>query len=155
MTNFKDGKWHISKTADLGIKTGSNECRVLVFGNNNTGTNLVEKLITSQGCTPHAQGHAARRTPFWKHKLLTSEDLDRAKKANVDAVIVTTRHPYCWARGMKKAPYPKDQIKRNFVGLELGEVWKSGTGTCTPFPSFVIAPQRTQQSMQRFCRTKR
>jgi len=99
-------------------------CRVWVAGNLNTGTNLVENMVKSQNCTPiYNKTPSVDQQTLWKHKLLKSEDLDRLKEANVDAIIVTTRHPYCWASGMKKTPYKKWFLMQGFGGLEAGEAW--------------------------------
>jgi hypothetical protein len=101
----------------------------------NTGTNVTEKLVKSQGCEVMTNNTSRGENSWpWKHKLLDKEDLRRVENDKGDTIISTTRGPYCWARSMIKAPYhvrnPStngawvvDREPHSWRAENLGEAW--------------------------------
>tara|TARA_B100000963_G_C22591829_1_gene655896 strand:+ start:153 stop:827 length:675 start_codon:yes stop_codon:yes gene_type:complete len=81
-----------------------------VAGLQNTGTNLLAKVLTKGGC--------AIPDKMWKHRLLDESLLDRKKgivdKTKTTNISILTRHPYCWAAGIQKAPYEFAPLASSF-----------------------------------------
>lgn len=92
----------------LYIMSDSQKC--WVAGLQNTGTNLLAKVLRKGGC--------AIPDKMWKHRLL-DESLLNSKKGIVDKtktinISILTRHPFCWAAGMQKAPYEFAPLASSF-----------------------------------------
>lgn len=102
-----------------------------VAGLQNTGTNLLAKVLTKGGCaTPDKK--------MWKHRLLDESLLDLEKgiadKTKTTNIPILTRHPYCWAAGIRKAPYEFANFASSFdkpfdkpvtVKKNKGFTWKA------------------------------
>lgn len=86
------------------------KCVTHVLGLQNTGTNLVENIVEASGCDVLFRTSKEKDAPHitrWKHNLLHVSDGERFLHQDPDLthILVTTRHPYCWTKGMTKSPY--------------------------------------------------
>lgn len=114
----------------LYIMPDSEKC--WVAGLQNTGTNLVDNLL-KKGDTCDVLENRVNTEPTWKHRLLSESLLDPKEgivdKTKTTNISILTRHPYCWAAGIQKAPYEFAPLASSFdkpvVIKNAGLTWKA------------------------------
>ena len=86
---------------------GTNNKKVKVFGERNSGTIYLEKLLVKNFKVDIADYF----TLGWKHRLAPhKEELDKIEDDIIYLILV--KNPYAWLRSMHRKPYHQEQLKQ-------------------------------------------
>ncbi|HCQ28776.1 MAG TPA: hypothetical protein DIU39_00720 [Flavobacteriales bacterium] len=99
---------------------GTNNKKVKVFGERNSGTIYLEKLLVKNFKVDIADYF----TLGWKHRLAPhKEELDKIEDDIIYLILV--KNPYAWLRSMHRKPYHQEQLKQlsfnQFIEFPYGD----------------------------------